>query len=307
MSQAPPLGALGRPLMKSKVFSSGAIMPARAPPSIDMLQTVMRPSIDSARMASPAYSMTWPVPPAVPISPMMARMMSLAVTPAGSSPSTLTRMFLALLLDQRLRGEHVLDLADVPMPCASAPKAPCVEVWLSPQTIVVPGSVKPCSGPTTWTMPWRLSSSSKYSTPKSRGVLGQRLDLDAALVVVDALGCGRSSARCGRRRPASSPARAPCGPTCAGPRTPAGSSPRGRGGGRCRAGTCRRPGARRRDRRRSCRRVSWPCRVSSQMGREIAAGAASANPPAQRLGPPGCEGGSGCFLAADAQETVPVK
>ncbi len=28
-----------------------------------------------------------------------------------------------------------------------APKAPCVEVWLSPQTMVMPGSVKPCSGP----------------------------------------------------------------------------------------------------------------------------------------------------------------
>ena len=42
------------------------------------------------------------------------------------------------------------------MPCASAPKAPCVEVWLSPHTIVVPGSVKPCSGPMMWTMPWRL-------------------------------------------------------------------------------------------------------------------------------------------------------
>ena len=54
------------------------------------------------------------------------------------------------------------------MPCASAPNAPCVEVWLSPQTIVVPGSVKPCSGPTTWTMPWRLSRSLKYSMPKSR-------------------------------------------------------------------------------------------------------------------------------------------
>jgi hypothetical protein len=43
------------------------------------------------------------------------------------------------------------------MPCASAPNAPWVEVWLSPQTIVVPGRVKPCSGPTMWTMPWRLS------------------------------------------------------------------------------------------------------------------------------------------------------
>ncbi len=60
-----------------------------------MLQMVMRPSMESARIASPAYSMTWPVPPAVPISPMMARMMSLAVTPSGSLPSTRTRMFLA--------------------------------------------------------------------------------------------------------------------------------------------------------------------------------------------------------------------
>ena len=46
----------------------------------------------------------------------------------------------------------MLDL-DVPMPWASAPKAPWVEVWLSPQTIVVPGRVKPCSGPMMWTMP----------------------------------------------------------------------------------------------------------------------------------------------------------
>ena len=45
--------------------------------------------------------------------------------------------------------------SEVPMPWASAPKAPCVEVWLSPQTMVMPGSVKPCSGPTMWTMPWR--------------------------------------------------------------------------------------------------------------------------------------------------------
>jgi hypothetical protein len=30
--------------------------PALAPPSTDMLQTVMRPSMDSERIASPAYS-----------------------------------------------------------------------------------------------------------------------------------------------------------------------------------------------------------------------------------------------------------
>ena len=44
----------------------------------------------------------------------------------------------------------------VPMPNASAPKAPWVEVCESPQTIVMPGWVSPISGPITWTMPWRL-------------------------------------------------------------------------------------------------------------------------------------------------------
>ena len=43
-------------------------MPARAPASIDMLQTVRRPSIDSARIVAPAYSITWPMAPAAPIS-----------------------------------------------------------------------------------------------------------------------------------------------------------------------------------------------------------------------------------------------
>ena len=43
----------------------------------------------------------------------------------------------------------------VPMPNASAPKAPWVEVCESPQTIVMPGCVTPISGPITCTMPWR--------------------------------------------------------------------------------------------------------------------------------------------------------
>ena len=42
---------------------------------------------------------------------------------------------------------------DVPMPNAIAPNAPCVEVWLSPQTITAPGCVSPRSGATTWMMP----------------------------------------------------------------------------------------------------------------------------------------------------------
>ena len=61
----------------------------------------------------------------------------LAVTPGGSAPSTLTRMFSALHWISVGVAEHMLDLGEVPMPCASAPKAPRVEVWLSLYTMVV--------------------------------------------------------------------------------------------------------------------------------------------------------------------------
>ncbi len=92
-------------------MSSGAISPARAPASIDMLQTVMRPSIESARIAEPRYSMTEPIPPPVPIWAMIESTTSFAVTPAGRSPSTVTAMVPGLLLGERLGREHVLDLA----------------------------------------------------------------------------------------------------------------------------------------------------------------------------------------------------
>ena len=127
-------------------------MPARAPASIDMLQIVMRASIDSLRMASPRYSITWPWPPPVPILAMMARMMSLAVTPSGSSPSTFTAMVLNGL---RLRVCVAITCSTslVPMPNASAPNAPCVEVCESPHTMVMPGWVRPRIGAKAWTMP----------------------------------------------------------------------------------------------------------------------------------------------------------
>ena len=41
------------------------------------------------------------------------------------------------------------------MPKAMAPNAPCVLVCESPQAIVVPGWVMPCSGPTMCTIPCR--------------------------------------------------------------------------------------------------------------------------------------------------------
>ena len=117
-------------------------------------------------MARPEYSMMWPVPPAVPIRPMMARIRSLPVHPAGSGSSTVTRM----LFGRDARSVWVAStcsLSEVPMPKASAPNAPWVAVWLSQHTTVVPGRVKPCSGPMTWTMPWRGSSMSNTSTPNS--------------------------------------------------------------------------------------------------------------------------------------------
>jgi hypothetical protein len=55
----------------------------------------------------------------------------------------------------------------VPMPKASAPKAPCVAVCESPQTIVMPGWVTPSSGPITCTIPWRSEPSEYTGTPNS--------------------------------------------------------------------------------------------------------------------------------------------
>ena len=53
----------------------------------------------------------------------------------------------------------------VPMPNAMAPNAPWVEVCESPQAIVVPGWVMPCSGPTMCTMPCLPVARSKKVMP----------------------------------------------------------------------------------------------------------------------------------------------
>ena len=115
-------------------------------------------------MAEPAYSMTWPVAPSVPMRPMMSRMMSLAVTPVGSSPSTVMRKVLGLSCG-RVWVAMTCSTSLVPMPNARAPKAPWVEVCESPQTMVMPGLVRPSSGPIMWTMPCSASWTSKSSMP----------------------------------------------------------------------------------------------------------------------------------------------
>ncbi len=138
------------------MVASGATRPVRAPASMAMLQSVMRPSMPSPRTASPANSRAKPVPPAMPMSPMMRRIRSLAPVPRGRAPSTWMRKLRARFCT-RVWVARTCSTSLVPMPKAMAPKAPWVLVWLSPHTTVLPGRVNPCSGPMMWTMPWRGS------------------------------------------------------------------------------------------------------------------------------------------------------
>ena len=147
-------------------MSSGATIPARAPASIDMLQIVIRPSIESASIAGPANSIAWPTPPSTPIWPIAPSTMSFAVTPNGSSPENSTRIVFGLAWIS-VCVASTCSTSDVPIPNASAPNAPCVEVCESPQTIVIPGCVSPSSGPITWTIPSRPLPVAFSGTPNS--------------------------------------------------------------------------------------------------------------------------------------------
>ena len=87
---------------------------------------------------------------------MTASTMSFAVTPGASVPSTV----IAIVLNGLSGSVWVASTCStslVPMPKASAPNAPWVEVCESPQTIVIPGWVSPSCGPTTCTMPCSAS------------------------------------------------------------------------------------------------------------------------------------------------------
>ena len=165
-------------------------MPARAPPSIDMLQTVMRPSIERARIADPAYSMTCPAAPATPMGPIVPRIRSLAPTPTPASPSMLTRIVRGLACG-RVWVARTCSTSLVPMPKASAPKAPCVEVWLSPQTIVMPGWVTPELG------------ADDVDDALARAAQREERDAELGAVALEGLDLGR--ARAGRRCRASRP------------------------------------------------------------------------------------------------------
>ena len=166
LSHAAPFGAYGRLSIYSSVVLSGATMPIREPASMVILHNVSRPSIERSRMADPAYSMACPVPPAALIWRMIAMMTSLPETPKPSLPSTVIRMVFGRRC-QMACVARTCATSDAPIPKEMQPRAPCVEVWLSPQQRTIPGSVIPCSGPTTCAIPCRSSSQGNNVTPNS--------------------------------------------------------------------------------------------------------------------------------------------
>ncbi len=169
-SKSAPVATKRRPRRYSTVLASAAIIPARAPASIDMLLTVIRSSIESASIASPRYSMTCPVPPSVVMRPIMPRIKSLAVTPGLSRPSTRISSVFGLACHRHCVAS-TCSTSLVPTPKASEPNAPWVAVWLSPHTMVIPGWVRPNSGPMTCTMPCSGAPRSNRRTPNSRQLL----------------------------------------------------------------------------------------------------------------------------------------
>ena len=90
----------------------------------------------------------------------------MAVTPAGSAPATLTAIVFGLICGS-VWVARTCSTSLVPMPKASAPNAPWVDVCESPQTMVMPGCVSPSCGPMTCTMPCPASPIGCSRTPNS--------------------------------------------------------------------------------------------------------------------------------------------
>ena len=171
-SHAAPAGDRGRPARYWKVTSSGAITRARpGPASIDMLQTVDR--FFHRERADGAAGVLDDVPDAArdPDAgddgedrrpwPRRPDAGDRRPGPGGSAA--------AAAAGTAWRGRAP------PRRCrcrTRAPRsAPCVLVWLSPQTMVVPGCVRPSSAPITCTMPCCSLCSECSSTPNSAQLL----------------------------------------------------------------------------------------------------------------------------------------
>ena len=90
----------------------------------------------------------------------------MAVTPGGRSPSTVTAIDPGVGCDS-VWVARTCSTSLVPIPNASAPNAPWVEVWESPHTMTSPGCVRPICGPITWTIPWPMWPVGYSSMPNS--------------------------------------------------------------------------------------------------------------------------------------------
>ena len=169
----------------------------------------MRPSIERARIAEPRYSMTR----ADAAADADARDDRRGSRPWPSRRAAGRRRRRPPSCSGRVCGSvcvaRTCSTSLVPMPNASAPNAPCVEVWLSPQTIVMPGCVSPSSRPDD------VDDALARVRPSGRG--GRRTPRSCVPARPSALprsgrpsaGRGRSSARCGRSSRASGPGGAP--------------------------------------------------------------------------------------------------
>ena len=228
---------------------------ARAPPSIVMLQIVMRPSIESASTAGPAYS--------IDVADAAARRRSgrsrRAPCPWRSRRTaarrrTRIRIVFGRACRQRLRRQHVLDLAR----CRSRTRAHrrhrasrCASRRRRSSSRAASARAP---GPSRGRSPRCRCPVAFSGTPNSAQFACERVELGLRDRVADRAALGRDVVVHRRDRQVGPPHR-PAGQAQPLERLRA-SSPRGRGAGRCRAAPAR-PGARRRRAPpRSCRTAS---------------------------------------------------
>ena len=212
----------------------------------------MRPSIAIARTTEPAYSTTWPRPPAMPSAAMIFSATSLAVTCAASAPSSRMRIdfgrFIAITCVARMCASSV-----VPQPNAMAPSPPTVEAWLSGTAWVAPGSTMPTSGATTCEMPCSGSPRSNTRMPFRARALAHGAQERRARRI-DLVGAARAGGdRVVLHRKREIGARHRCGPAWRALRTRAARAAHAAHGGRYRSGRGRPCGAPRNGRPRFSR------------------------------------------------------
>ena len=206
-------------------------MPARAPPSMLMLQMVMRFHVERADRRPAILEHVAGSACTTPIRPMMPEDQVFRGDAGGERVRHFDREGLRPPLQQALVAS-TWPTSVVPMPKARAPNA--LLVWLSPQTMVLPGRVRPSSGPMMCTMPRRscrrleqLDAEFGIVLLEFADLLCRRFNGDGG-VAEDLLGA----------RASNDPLSQASGPACereglaAQHGRPAARSPRGSGGGR---------------------------------------------------------------------------